>query len=280
MSDILTDFSASALTNRIKGNLYEYFQYIAFSKKAEALDSPALLRWYTFIDNPWLNGILCRTLNTDADIRRIMEEAPYFRSKSVHGFNCWPPSDLTVETWKPRFEAYGFRYDANTPGMSLGLDTLKPVQHYSPEIQIEHVTTLEQLRVWTRTFIKGFQIPPSMENALFALVSDLDLDWPNRNYIGYLHGEPVATSNVFLGAGVAGIQYVSTCEAARGRGIGAAMTIAPLHDAMHIGYKIGTLQSSEMGQSVYKRIGFEHVCQMEHFYYAIPPSEDAVDNHT
>lgn len=278
MSNILTDFSTPALMNGIKSNLYEYFQYLAFSRNAEVFDSPALLRWYTNLDVPWVNGVLCRTLNNDADIERVLAEAPYFRSKSQPGFNCWLPSDLVVQAWKPRFEAYGFHYDANTPGMAIALDTLKPLHSYSPEVQIELVTTTEQLRLWTHIFVKGFQIPPSMEDSLFAMVNQLDLDWPNRSYIGYLHGEPVATSNVFLGAGVAGIQYVATCEDARGKGIGAAMTVAPLHDARQFGYRIGILQSSEMGQKVYERIGFAHICPMEHFYYAIPTNQETADN--
>lgn len=269
MSDILIDFSIPALAHAVKSNLFEYFKYIAFSKNAEVLDSPGLFRWYSNFTHPWFNGILCKRLETDADIQHLIEQAPYFQSKSMDGFNCWPPAELVVEPWKARFESYGFHYDSNTPGMAIALDSLKPVQHYSPDVQIKLVTTKDQLRLWNRTFVKGFELPPSVEGELFDLVSELPLDWPHRNYIGYLHGEPIATSNVFLGAGVAGIQYVSTIEAARRKGIGAAMTIAPLHDAAKLGYKTGILQSSEMGQTVYERIGFQHVCRMEHFYYKI-----------
>lgn len=268
MSHILMDLSTPALACAVKSNLFEYFRYIAFSKNAEALDAPELFRWCSNLTHPWFNGVLCKRIETDADIQRLIEQAPYFQSKSLSGFNCWPPLEFAVETWKSRFEAHGFHYDSNTPGMAIALDTLQPIQPALPDLQIEVVTNKEQLRLWTRTFVKGFELPPSVENELFELISTLDLDWPNRNYIGTLRGEPVATSNVFLGAGVAGIQYVSTCEAARRQGIGAAMTIAPLLDAVQLGYKIGVLQSSDMGQKVYERIGFQHVCRMEHFYYA------------
>ena len=94
---------------------------------------------------------------------------------------------------------------------------------------------------------------------------NLGYNGPSRNYLGLLHGQPVATSNVFLGAGVPGIQMVATLPEARGKSIGAALTLQPLIDARQIGYKAGILQSSDMGYSVYKRLGFRHVCQMEHF---------------
>ena len=59
-----------------------------------------------------------------------------------------------------------------------------------------------------------------------------------------------------LVGGIAGVFCVATIEAARRRGIGAAVTLAPLLDARAAGYQIGVLQASEMGYPVYQRIGF------------------------
>jgi GNAT superfamily N-acetyltransferase len=79
---------------------------------------------------------------------------------------------------------------------------------------------------------------------------------PWRMFVGYLDGEPVATNMLFNGAGVASVYAVATVPTARGKGIGGTITLKPLLLARERGYRYGVLFSSEMGVSVYERIGF------------------------
>ena len=41
-----------------------------------------------------------------------------------------------------------------------------------------------------------------------------------------------------------------------------AVTIAPLLEARKDGYKVGTLQATPAGYSLYERIGFRHYCDI------------------
>jgi ribosomal protein S18 acetylase RimI-like enzyme len=62
---------------------------------------------------------------------------------------------------------------------------------------------------------------------------------------------------------------VATLPEARGKGIGAAVTLKPLQEARAAGYRVGVLQSSELGFNVYKKLGFRHLCQIENFFLSL-----------
>ena len=76
-----------------------------------------------------------------------------------------------------------------------------------------------------------------------------------------LDGRPVATALVLHGGEVASIFAVATVPDARGRGAGSAATLAAMHDARRRGARIAVLESSEMGYSIYVRLGFREVAR-------------------
>jgi ribosomal protein S18 acetylase RimI-like enzyme len=69
-------------------------------------------------------------------------------------------------------------------------------------------------------------------------------------------GQPVATALAVVDGDAVVIYNVATLPEARGRGIGAAITLAALRDARSGGATLGVLESSEIGYGVYRRIGF------------------------
>jgi len=93
-----------------------------------------------------------------------------------------------------------------------------------------------------------------------------------RLYLGSKDGTPVSTSALFWGAGVAGIHAVTTQPDYRGRGIGNAMTLAPLLDSQSQGYWVGVLFSSEMATGIYRKSGFQEYGDGK-IYLWQPPAE-------
>jgi GNAT superfamily N-acetyltransferase len=129
-------------------------------------------------------------------------------------------------------------------------------------LRVQCVDEPESLRKWAHASIIGFELPEKNIAPWCDLFAGLGFDLPLRNYLGILDGEPVATSELFLGAGVAGIYVVATVPEARRQGIGAALTLAPLLDARAMGFRIGILHASSMGLGVYLRLGFQEYCRM------------------
>ena len=87
------------------------------------------------------------------------------------------------------------------------------------------------------------------------------------NYLAFLNGDPVASSNVIYSAGVAGIWCVETLSKHRGQGIGTAISMAPLLDARKRGYEISILSTTEQGFNVYRRIGFKKTCEWSQYVW-------------
>jgi GNAT superfamily N-acetyltransferase len=266
--EILTDLSTTSQVKAIKGNLYAFFRFMQRAPHAELHSNGALTRWCTPVPHPWFNGVLVSEPLPKKQGSVIQETLDYFKSQNASSLTWWLEPALPVESWRETLLAQGFYYDQNTPGMSLDLQVLRPEAFQVAGLTILPVLDPETLITWVHTFTTGYEIPDAWEDSFYLLMQGLGLDLPMRYYIAYLDGKPVATSNLFLGAGVAGIYCVATLPQARGRGVGAAVTAAPLLEARQLGYRLGVLQSSEMGFPVYQRMGFQHLCQMEHFYYS------------
>jgi GNAT superfamily N-acetyltransferase len=270
---ILTDLSAPLLARAIKENLYDFFHFLGRSGTTEMEEGPGWLRWSTPVAHPWFNGVLCSRPPAEGDAAGdtaafVERTLAFFRSRGTPAITWWFSPGQPPSEWAPYLQAHGFRFDNNTPGMALDLDILSAEHRLPPGLEIAVVEDDAALGVWMDVFTQGYPIPPEMKAPFHALMADLGLGLPMRNYLGTLDGLPVATSNLYLGAGVAGVMFVATLPAARGRGIGAALTLAPLYDAHRLGYHAAILQSSEIGYPIYRRLGFQHLCAMEHFYWS------------
>jgi ribosomal protein S18 acetylase RimI-like enzyme len=205
----------------------------------------------------------------------VQEAIAYFSAQWVTGFILWPAVDVNAAAWKADLAAQGFHYDANTPGMAVELARLPDSTPHAAGLVIRPVEDLATLRLWTRIHAAGFGMPPSTTGPIYDLLASLGADRPLRFYLGYLDGQPVAISTLFLESDVAGIYDVATLPEARRKGIGAAMTLAPLLAMREAGCRVGILQSSAMGYYVYLRLGFVTVCKMEHFFW---PAHDHAEN--
>jgi GNAT superfamily N-acetyltransferase len=87
--------------------------------------------------------------------------------------------------------------------------------------------------------------------------------------IAYLDGEPVSCAQILMSHGIAGVYWVASLEAARGRGIAAAVTRHVTNLGFDLGAQNVQLQASPMGEPVYLRMGYEELHRRE-FRLALP----------
>jgi GNAT superfamily N-acetyltransferase len=166
--------------------------------------------------------------------------------------------------------ARGFVLAYTGLGMAADLHALPP-SIASPEgVTIQRVANAEALADWVRIALDPLGLPPEWEAPL--LVMETALGWSPEDvyqrFLGKLDGHPVACSSVFLGAGVAGLHTVRTLAGARRKGIGTAISLAPLRHARERGYRVGVLSASSLGEPVYRRLGFGDYCRLS--AYVLP----------
>jgi ribosomal protein S18 acetylase RimI-like enzyme len=200
------------------------------------------------------------TLTPDAVITDVIDQ---FRAHNVAGSWHVGPSfrpgnigELLVK--------HGFNHAGDEPGMAADLQQLNEGIHYLTNLQIERVREDEHLDTWGQTLAQGFGEGEREAHWVRDVYRKIGLgdDVPFRHYIGWLNGKAIATTTLFLGAGVAGIYFVMTVPEARRQGIGAAITLAALREARAMGYHVGVLGSSQAGFAVYQRLGFQEYCRI------------------
>jgi ribosomal protein S18 acetylase RimI-like enzyme len=267
MSGILTDLSEPALVRACKNNLYRFFETLRAWDEAEIFDDSQLQCWWTPLPHPWFNGVLSRnTLPGDAT-ELIAETKAYFKDKDRQVITWWLAPELEESDWVKQLELNGLGFTNDPPGMAADLSKLNEDLRVPDGLEITKVEDAWEMKTWSEVFTTGYGLPPDWEPINRDMMLAIEMGWPCLCYTASVNGVPAATSAVFYGEGVAGIYCVATLPEWRGRGLGAAVSLAPLLEARQEGYKVVVLQSSVMGYKVYRRLGFREVCRMAHYAY-------------
>jgi ribosomal protein S18 acetylase RimI-like enzyme len=150
-------------------------------------------------------------------------------------------------------------WEQDAPGQAAELDELdwEALRRVPDGFAVERVRDDDGLSEWGATFVAGFGVPDWAGEAWVEATRAFGIGAaPWALYLGRLGGDPVATSLLFCGAGVASLLGVGTVEGVRRQGIGAAVTLAGLADARKAGYRYAAFFSTETGVSLYRRLGF------------------------
>lgn len=216
---------------------------------AEILDDRGVFGIATRVPLTFFNGVVA------APPESVPPVVGFFRERSCP-FRWWVRDGIG-----PELLANGMRYVWNSAGMIADLGQL-PVYRPPRELKIERVCDDARMGEWARLLMTVFDRPASDIPIWREAYGALGYDGEWAHFAGTADGELVATTSLLLGGEVAGIYHVATLSSARGRGYGSALTHAALLYAIDHGAREAALQSSELGLSVYRSLGFREHCTL------------------
>ena len=103
-----------------------------------------------------------------------------------------------------------------------------------------------------------YGMPPDVTPALFARPAVL-IGPHIASFVALVGDEPAAAAMTIVTHGVAGIYWVGTAPAHRGRGLAELCTRAATNAGFDLGGRVASLQASVMGEPVYRRMGYVEV---------------------
>jgi ribosomal protein S18 acetylase RimI-like enzyme len=218
---------------------------------------PDLIWTITGIPIAGFNRVMGARLATVAVEDRIVEVLDRYRERRS-SISWWIDPEAEPADLPTRLGRHGLvGEDEPTPAMAIDLADL-PDPSAVPGLEIGAVDDTTALRVACAVALDGFGGPAGLVDELVArlALSGLGPGGPLQMVIASLDDLPVATAAAFLAGEVAAVYNVATVADARGRGIGREVTIAVCRAAIARGARVAVLESSAMGHSVYRRLGF------------------------
>jgi GNAT superfamily N-acetyltransferase len=218
-------------------------------------DRPGLAWRLSPLPIPYLNLVIAQgrdDAEVDAGIEAFAEHA--VRRPTMLFLGPFGPSRLAEVT--ARACTRGLVLQENEPLMTAAIADLQPLQ--TTRLTVTTVESREDAETWGEVCAAAFQV--SVEH--FALWIDAianarsELRQRAVHLLVRLDSHPAATVVLIKGAGLGGIYAVGTIPALRGKGAGAAATLAANHRAAEWGCTHVTLQATQAGLPVYKRLGF------------------------
>ena len=273
---ILTDATDRELGLAVFENLYALFRAMAKNlPEGKLLESETVSRHFTFPTNPMFKGVWKTHLSANEADAAIDEAIAWFKEQGAPYFFWWTGGDSSPYDLEERLAKHGMismaeqtqelakgilSTEQGSPCMVAELARMdESVLTQTPkDFLIHEIADEPGLYDFKKVFVETYEIPEWAGQAWVDATLKIGIGkTPWRVFVGYLNNEPVATNLLFNGAGVASVYAIATVPVARGKGIGAAITLKPLLEARdQLGYQYAVLFSTEMGIPVYRRIGF------------------------
>ena len=259
MKNILTELSGrKSVKSAIKANWEAYHYCLGHSPNVELSISRYLTWLMTDLPDFFMNLVVSTRLPSEGADELIESALAHFKSMNIRKLSWLAHEGVPSATIYQTLLAHGLTFsESYATEMAVNLSSLPEDLPIHPDLRIIPVVDEYALKQWIHVASIGFRISEKFEKVWYDFFVDSIFNSQFRTYLAILNGKPVGTSQLFLSEGVAGIYNVTCIPEARGQGIGSAVALAPLVDALQMGYRIGILQASKGGYNVYRRLGFQ-----------------------
>jgi ribosomal protein S18 acetylase RimI-like enzyme len=254
--------TAHPLAGAVERDFVAAWWLLAEAGDAERHDDGGLRWFHTGVADMHLNAVLSTDL-ADEDADRIIDETLADLRGRGTPFVWWVMPSASPRDLAQRLGARGLVDDGPWVGMAVAADELVDPPQVNG-LEIRRVQTSHDFVAFTAVFAPILSPSEAFTDYFVRAARRIgfDDDAPEQHFLGLLDGELVATADLVMAGGAAGIYNITTVEAARGRGIGAAMTATAIRHGADRGFRLATLQASTMGRPVYERLGFRFVCDL------------------
>lgn len=249
------------LARRVQTNLIEYHRLFAPDPDVVFADEDIV-----FIACPGLPGskVLGTNLTsrTDQRIARTLDEVG--RRTTVIDWLVFPscaPRDLGARLGSLAVNGWVITGEPGGPGgiwMLADPGSAPAPVPPPPGIRVRRVDGPSSLAQWEAINLEGFGSSEAGVLRKAFSPDGLPVDVRLILYVGFLGDTAVTSSALFMAGGIAGVYNVSTPARFRRRGFASAVTRAAMLDAS-LGSSDVYLQSSPVGEGVYRRLGFSRV---------------------
>jgi GNAT superfamily N-acetyltransferase len=268
MLDSISGLSDKEIIRIIEENLFEQIRYYGKSPGTRLIENKNIIKLLTDIPLPFFNCVLYYNYDPGTLKEVIKDFIAYGRSKNTSLLWLKGPSSVPQDIGSV-LSGEGFKYDDHMKGMAVDISDINSNQKHIPGFKIEVVNKGKQLSEWVHACLKGFDENGKNYQSIYEFEESLGLgsDRPWVRFTGIAGGEAVATSGVFMGSKVAGLDNVTTISKWRKKGIGALMVSHALQFARSWGYGVGVLQASDMGLNLYRYLGFREFVESKEYIW-------------
>jgi len=253
-------FSEDTVLRAIEHNLWEMWSCFGRGCDCALHDEGDALWIDTPIPTLPYNAVLKFSVTNNVDYR-IDSILDHYRQRRVAYLWMVHPSSIPSDLGERLLER-GLEEVEVVSGMAANLANL-PEPHSSPGgFEIHEVDNKTATSYLLEFVAWRWHVPEEAKPHLYAFDQVFHIGTPSakiRCWLAWHEGIPVSKVILHCAAGAAGIHGVATKPEARGQGLASLLTLEALQAARKDGYKLSVLHSTQMAQSLYKKLGFQHM---------------------